>query len=260
MILDHPLVSRNVFFPRPSDVTPSLVVEVAGAHLGCFVFRKHPDAGMLLYFHGNGELAADYAEQGYANMFLKMGVNVCFAEYRGYGASTGEPMLAAMLDDGQRIVEALGVPAGRLVAFGRSLGSLYAIELARRLPQLAGLIIESGIADVTDLLGRRVGEPDGVDWTADDLFAEARSRFDLQDSVSRYPGKQLILHAEQDQLLDSSHAERLHAWAGAARSKLVLFPNGNHNTILFANYPEYLREVNLFLDETGVTVAPPSAS
>ena len=52
------------------------------------------------------------------------------AEYRGYGGSTGEPSLVAMLDDVDAIFSALGRPAGELVVYGRSIGSIYAIEFA----------------------------------------------------------------------------------------------------------------------------------
>ena len=71
------------------------------------------------------ELAADLTD---------LGVNVLFVEYRGYGASSGEPGLARLLDDVPVIVQALPVPPNQLVAFGRSLGSLYAIDLVNRFP------------------------------------------------------------------------------------------------------------------------------
>jgi hypothetical protein len=62
----------------------------------------------------------------------------------------------------------------------------------------------------------------------------------------------LVLHAEHDQFLDRSHAERLHAWGGGSDKRLVIFPTGNHNTILFANLEEYITEVKQFLERVGV--------
>ncbi|MEO8662646.1 MAG: alpha/beta hydrolase [Bryobacteraceae bacterium] len=149
-LLDLPVISRRVFYPRRMTVPPNLVVEGENYRLGCYVRRTQPDALWVVYFHGNGELAAESVEDC-ASLFTAAGVNVCFAEYRGYGTSDGEPALVGMLGDGEQVVAALGVPAERVVAFGRSLGSLYAIELARRLPSLRGLVLESGIASLTDL-------------------------------------------------------------------------------------------------------------
>ena len=55
-----------------------------------------------------------------------------------------------MLGDGEATVKAAGLAPERVIAFGRSIGSLYAIELAHRQPALAGLILESGIADPSE--------------------------------------------------------------------------------------------------------------
>jgi alpha-beta hydrolase superfamily lysophospholipase len=57
----------------------------------------------------------------------------------------------------------------------------------------------------------------------------------------------LILHTEDDGLIDISHAERNYEWAGSAQKKLIRFPFGNHNTILPANAKEYLDAVREFV-------------
>src|SRR5262249_1251869 len=62
MILDPPIVSQRIFFPRPTDLEPDLVVDVGdGAQLGCYVQHGPPRSGMVVHFHGNGELASEYA-------------------------------------------------------------------------------------------------------------------------------------------------------------------------------------------------------
>jgi pimeloyl-ACP methyl ester carboxylesterase len=251
MILDHPLVGERLFFPRPTDLEPDLVVEVeGGAQLACHVRQGHPQSGSVVHFHGNGELASEYARH-YAGLFRAMGVNVCFVEYRGYGRSTGIPALAAMRGDGEKVVQALGVDPKKVVAFGRSIGSLYAIELAHRLPGIAGVVIESGIANVgepsivRDALAR-LGESE------ERLAQELGSAFDLKQKLGGYRGALLVLHAEHDQFLGRSHAERLHAWAGGPDKRLVVLPSGNHNTILASNFQEYIREVTEFLERVGV--------
>src|SRR5262245_29106479 len=195
MILDHPLVSRRIFFPRPTELNPDLVVDVgSGVQLACYVRRGEPRSGIVVHFHGNGELASEYTRV-HAGLFLDMGVSVCFVEYRGYGRSTGTPALAAMRGDGERVVRALGVDPGRVVAFGRSVGSLYAVELASRLPGIAGVVVESGIADI------------GENWVLRDAFAhlgqseerlaqELKAEFDLQQKLGEYQGALLVLHAE----------------------------------------------------------------
>jgi pimeloyl-ACP methyl ester carboxylesterase len=252
MLVDHPEVSRRVFYPRRTALKPTLTVDVGGATLGCYLHQRHPGAGTLLHFHGNGELAADYSAGG-ADRFLQMGVNVCFVEYRGYGASTGRPSLGAMLPDGEQVVKALGLAPEKVVAFGRSLGSLYAVELTRRLPQLAGLVLESGIADVVEVLRLFVADPADLGSSWEEVRREAAAHFDQKAKLEGYRGRLLVLHAAHDTLLLPVHARRLYAWGGGPEKKLVVFPAGDHNTIFVANAREYLGEVAAFLRETGIS-------
>ena len=248
-LLDLPVISRRVFYPRRTAVPPDLVVEGENYRLGCYVRRTQPDARWVIYFHGNGELAAESVEDC-ASLFTGAGVNVCFAEYRGYGTSDGKPALVEMLGDGEQVVNALGVPPERVVAFGRSLGSVYAIELARRLPRLGGLVLESGIASLTDLWPL-VSEARSLGCAASFVETAITRYFDHRAKLGAYSGPLLVMHAEGDRLVPRSHADRLYAWGGGADKRLVVFPNGDHNTILWANAIAYVAELRAFLGRIG---------
>lgn len=251
MLLDHPIISRRVFHPRSTDLEPDLVVNVGDVQLGCHVRRRHPDAGWLLYIHGNGELASEYITAGYAEVFLDLGVNVCFAEYRGYGLSTGTPALVAMKRDGEAIVRALGADPAHVVAFGRSLGSLYAAELAAQLPGLAGIVIESGIADIPDCWSFHQEAVElGVE--REELMREVATEFNQREKLGGYRGGLLVMHTTHDHLVDRSHADRLASWSGGSDKKLVMFSQGDHNSIFRANAIEYLKELGEFLMRVGV--------
>lgn len=103
-------LNQRAFFPQTTTVPATLNVRSGSNVLGCHVLRNHPDAGWVVYFHGNSELAADCVDYC-GDLFASAGVNDCFVEYRGYGQSDGEPALVAMLGDGEQVVRALGVPA-----------------------------------------------------------------------------------------------------------------------------------------------------
>jgi pimeloyl-ACP methyl ester carboxylesterase len=198
----------------------------------------------MIHFHGNGEIAADYVPES-RGLFEELGVNVLFAEYRGYGASSGTPQFAAMLDDGLVLAEAVGVPPERLVVFGRSVGSIYAIELAARLP-VAGLVLESGIADVLQMVRMRVTPQElGVEGAT--LRDEATRLFDHRAKLGGYRGRLLVLHAQHDHLVPLDQGERNHGWCGAAEKRLVVLPRGDHNTIMGANFKGYWGELRGFV-------------
>lgn len=246
-ILDHPTLTKRYFSPRREAPPGTFWIECEGARLACAYVVPHPHALTLVHFHGNGEVVADSFPELAANL-TGLGVNVLFAEYRGYGASSGEPGMARILDDIPQIVKALPVAPKYLVAFGRSLGSLYAIELVHQFPEAAGLIIESGIADPLERILLRV-RPEELDTTAAELAAEVKARLDPKEKLKAYGGPVLVLHAIDDSMVDSSHAVRNAGYA--KRATLRLLPEGDHNSIFDENREEYLAAVAQFLKEIG---------
>ena len=242
-LLDHPLISARYFFPRAARPRSRLDVPVDGATLACALHRADPEGHTVLHFHGNGEVVADW-QDGLDGAVNAMGWDLLLAEYRGYGASTGEPALGRMLDDVGALLGAAGPPE-KLVLFGRSVGSLFALEAAARCPQVAGLILESAIADPLERLLLRVS-PRELGAAPGALEAEVAARLDHRAKLAGFPGPVLLLHTRHDGLVDVSHAERLASWAGGPAT-LRVFEDGDHNSILAENAEAYLEEVARFL-------------
>lgn len=244
-ILDHPLIAQRSFFPRHSIFTsPPLIVASGDAKLACSLHVVAPGAPTVVFFHGNGEVVADYVE-GFPERFLSLGWNLLLAEYRGYGMSMGEPRLGRMLDDVPQIVAAAAVPPERLVVFGRSIGSLFAIEAAARFPALAGLILESGIAEPLERILQHVHAFE-LCVSPDALSQAFASRLDHRRKVATYRGPMLLLHTIEDGLVPVDNSERLASWAGGP-ARLLRFELGDHNTILLFNERAYFDAVAGFL-------------
>lgn len=242
-VLDHPLVSSRYFFPRPCRLEAPVLLEADGATLACAAFHPHPGGPTLLHFHGNGEVVADWAE-GFPELLASMGANLFLAEYRGYGMSSGAPQLGRMLDDVARVVEGCGTPPGRLVPFGRSVGSIFAIEAAARFP-VAGLVIESGVADPLERLRLRL-HPRELGLSEEDFAAPFARRLDHRKKLAGFHGPSLFLHAADDDLVPPDNARRLAAWT-AGPAELVLLPRGGHNAILSENLEAYAGALADFL-------------
>lgn len=243
-IADHDLITERYFFPRPDAPADIREVEVAGASLAC----AHIDGGhqrTLLHFHGNGEVVADYLPD-FPTLMDGIGLNTFFAEYRGYGASTGTPRLGTMLDDIPAIAAAVGAPEN-LIVFGRSIGSIYAIEFARRYPQIRGLVLESGIADVLERILLRVSPAD-LGCSSEAIEKEFAELFDHKKKLMAYKGPCLVLHAQHDHLVSVSHAKMNSSNTGGS-CKLVVLPRGDHNSIFFENRERYLSELGSFVSK-----------
>jgi len=228
-ILDHPAIAERWFVPRYIAPPDPFWVRVEGAKLACARFDGgHPRT--LLHFHGNGEIVHDWIGD-FRRTVLGAGLDLVLAEYRGYGGSGGEPALGRALLDAVATADAAG-PAERLVVYGRSLGTLFALEVAAQ-RNVAALVLESGIADPGERLDvppERLGvSPEALRGALDRLL-------DHERKLAAHDGPVVIMHTEQDEVVDFSNAQRLAAWAGD-RGELVAFSEGGHNTIHALNGP-----------------------
>jgi pimeloyl-ACP methyl ester carboxylesterase len=244
-ILDHQAISSRYLFPQPRCVDNPFVVQVEGAELACYRKVIDADSFTMVYFHGNGEAVADYLPW-MADEFSNLGLNSLFVEYRQYGGSTGKAQLAAMLGDGEGAIAAAEIAPEMVIAFGRSLGSLYAIELVHRQPSIAGLILESGIADPAERI-LVYADLSGTDITEADVVAEAKRKFNHKQKLAGYKNPLLVMHTENDGLVDISHAERNYKWAASPQKRLLRFPVGDHNSILERNRTEYFQALRAFV-------------
>jgi pimeloyl-ACP methyl ester carboxylesterase len=242
-LLDHPLIAQRYFFPRSSALPEPFWVDAGDVRLACHFHQVDSAARTLVHFHGNGEIVDDYLGD-FVELIGRMGCNCFLVGYRGYGRSQGRPQLGRMLADVESVVRAAGEPR-RLIFFGRSVGSIFAIEAAARFPQAAGLVLESGIADVLERLLLRVA-PGELGASREALAGVVAERLDHRHKLARFPGPVLVMHARNDGLVDVSHGERLYRWA-AGKKQLQVFPRGDHNSIMSVNAREYFELLARFV-------------
>jgi hypothetical protein len=255
LALDVPEVLLRLFHPRPesrlsaaSTAFQDLLIPVADNVLvGASLHTGELAAPTLLFFHGNGEIAADYDEL--APFYLRLGVNFIPVDYRGYGRSTGSTTVTAMMRDCHRIFAYVRewLPeqgyTGPLIVMGRSLGSASALELAASYPdQVSGLILESGFAfagPLLQLLGVNLGA----------IGFQEKAGFRNVDKIKAYLGPTLIIHAEQDHIIPFSDGQALFNASPAQDKTLLKIPNANHNDILLQGFSEYMAAIKDLVDK-----------
>jgi fermentation-respiration switch protein FrsA (DUF1100 family) len=174
-------------------------------------------APLLLFTHGNAELI-DYWPAEF-HLPRRWGLAVLLLEYPGYGRSAGRPTQASVTAAVLAAFDwARGQPhidAGRVIAYGRSLGGGAAMALAGARP-VAAVILESTFARTSDF-ARQYGAPGLL----------VRDRFDNVEGVRRLKAPLLILHGIDDRIVPVAHAKALHAAQPA--SELVLLPCGHND-------------------------------
>ncbi len=247
-ILNHPTLSARLFYPWPNRFSDPFYVHGKEGQLGCWYNREFPGGPTMIHFHGNGETVGEYLEE-FAGKVASLGVNLLLAEYRGYGMSEGKPQLEGMLDDIPAMVAASGVEPSELIFFGRSLGSLYAAHAAALYPEAAGLVLESGIAELLELMMERV-EPWQLDTVIDDVQAAVKRVFNQQQKLAKFRGRTLVMHTRNDDIVPAVHGEKLHEWAGGPK-KLVIFERGDHNNIREVNKELYFNHLEKLVRKCG---------
>jgi pimeloyl-ACP methyl ester carboxylesterase len=247
--LDVPEVLLRLFHPRPESgggrVDPTardLLIPVADkVAVGARFYPAAEAAPTILFFHGNGEIVADYDEL--APFYRRQGVNFLPVDYRGYGRSSGTPTVSAVMRDCHEVLAfarqwlAERNYQGSLIVMGRSLGSAPALELAAAYPEhVAALIVESGFAFAGPLL-----ELLGVDLAA--IGFQEKVGFRNVDKIRVYTGPTLIIHAEHDHIIPFSDGRALYDASGAIDKTLLKIPGANHNDILMQGFLEYMAAV-----------------
>ncbi len=251
-VLDEPAVLRVMFYPRRSWPGISVVssvhdgqVEVEpGVSVGYSLHLAEPQSPLMLYFHGNGEIARDY--DSIASLYTDLGISLLVADYRGYGWSDGLPTASSLIQDAPLVFEALGQVLGevggevpqRVFVMGRSLGSAAAIEVARHHQEaIAGLIIESGFAHTSRLLARLGVMLEDLDETQD-VFANLTK-------IGQISLPTLVIHGQADMLIPVSEGVALYEGSAAPQDekRLVVIPGAGHNDLLAVGGAAYFEAI-----------------
>lgn len=252
-ILDRAEVLRVLFHPRPEmgkapgndNVQDHLIAVDEEIRVGARFHLASSSAANCLFFHGNGEIVADYDQMG--PLYNNLGINLLAVDYRGYGRSNGRPTVRSMMADCHVIFEFVRNwmgdtgHSGPLIVMGRSLGSASALELAaEHADHLDALIIESGFAFAGPLLHLLGVDPDRLG------FKEAEG-FSNLEKIGRYPGPTLIIHAEYDHIIPFSDGKALYESSNAVEKRLLKIQNANHNDLLMHGLDDYLGAIQELL-------------
>lgn len=247
--LDRPDVLMFLFHPRKSapsaenrDNLQEVRIPVAdGIAVGARFHLADAGGPTLLFFHGNGEIVADYED--IAPLFNRHGISFLAVDYRGYGISDGTPTVSAMMADCHRIFDFIekwkkgkGF-SGPMIVMGRSLGSASALELAAsHRDRVDGLIIESGFAWAGPLLRRLGVDTEGIGFDESAGFANV-------DKIESFDKPTAIIHAEFDHIIPFSDGKALYDASPADQKTLVTIFRANHNDIFLRGLDRYLEAV-----------------
>jgi hypothetical protein len=252
--LDDPQIINSLFYVRktpphsnPHEQVHDGTVAVDGAEIGYRLYVHQPDTPLLLYFHGNGEIASDYDD--IAPYYFLCGVSLLVVDYRGYGWSTDTPKVSKMLPDAEAVLNALpdireehGIESETVFVKGRSLGSAPAVYLAMKHGEaLNGLIIESGYADAPSLF-RRLGITIPAEYREDDTLPVQNKR-----KMADVDLPLLVIHGADDTLIPPQHGRDLYEASPAHNKELLIIDGAGHNNLLSKGTAKYFDAIKRFV-------------
>ena len=222
---------EDVWIPFHSQVTG----HDARLH-GLWLPADHnPDTGpVLLYLHG-----ARYNVTGSAPRIRRMqqlGFSVLAIDYRGFGKSTRElPSEAMACEDARAAWGWLAAQHGSRprYVFGHSLGGAIAIDLASKVEDEQGVIVEGTFTSIPDVAS-------SMKWGWLPVGPLITQRFDSLGKVGKVHAPLLVVHGSDDALIPSTLGERLYE-AAQGRKEFVLVDGGTHYSTMALGQAQYRR-------------------
>jgi fermentation-respiration switch protein FrsA (DUF1100 family) len=195
----------------------------------------------FIAFHGN---AGNISQRAEVFRFLwEIPVTILAVEYRGYGRSEGTPSEAGLYLDAQAaydyLVHERGIPPTRIVAFGQSLGTAVAVDLATRRP-LAGIVLEAPFPSVRAVTKRIYPYLPG-------LGVIAKSKFDTGGKLAGPHPPVMITQCSQDPVLAFALGQEVYRLAIEPKTFLTIDGYCHEEASLVAPPTLYREHLSAFI-------------
>lgn len=197
-----------------------LVIPAAdGTQLAALLLRAAPsrDSGFwVLHLHGNADSAFSTVQLRHCEQLRALGLSVLSFDYRGFGESPGIASERHLYEDAASAYQALiqrGIPPGRIILWGHSLGPAPAVELATWQPA-AVLVLFGAFTSIPDVAAARYPYLP-VRWVAGIHMDSLRRIRQVHIPV-------IVVHSVRDAVIPFAEGRRLYAEANAPKRFLAL--------------------------------------
>jgi len=231
---------RLIYFPsREIEATPEVLgldfqevflvtsdgTRIHGWFLPAFPSRRPPYT--VLFCHGNAGNISGRLDRSLL-LHSKLGLDVFFFDYRGFGRSVGRPSEEGTYRDAvaahRYLVEERGIARERLILHGESLGAAVAIELSLR-KDAAALVLEAPFTSIADMV--RVAYPLLTPFTS-----FVRTRYDNLRKIPEVSLPLLLFHGRRDPVVPFEQGEALFRAAREPKTFVALENAGHADSFL----------------------------
>lgn len=211
-----------------------------GANLNAIHFKADTAKGLVLYFHGNQGNLTRWG--GVAAEFTRLGYVVLVMDYRGYGKSTGQRSMKALLSDAEKFYQYVleHFPEDQITLYGRSLGTGLASWLAgKHLPKR--LILETPYYSLAAMAKRY--------YPIYPAQLALRYNFESHEYLKKAQCPVYIFHGTEDEVVPYSQGKKLYESLSKDQGHLMTIDQGMHKNL--ASFPEFHTRVKEILNQSG---------
>jgi hypothetical protein len=202
--------------------------------------EKHPaDAPVLLYLHGAKWNVAGSAPR--IRRMQELGFSVLAIDYRGFGKSTPAlPSEEMAYEDAHQAWGWLAreYPDRKRYVFGHSLGGAVAIDLASKVQDEQGVIVEGTFTSIADVAS-------SMKWGWLPVGPLITQRFESVAKVAKVQSPLLVVHGANDSLIQHQLGRRLYD-AATGRKHFVLVEGGSHFSTMSVGFAQYRQALAQF--------------
>jgi alpha-beta hydrolase superfamily lysophospholipase len=198
---------------------------LASAHGG-------PDGPVMLYLHGARWNVAGSSPR--IHRMHELGFSVLAIDYRGFGRSTPcLPSEEMAYEDARAAWDwlAAAYPHRPRYIFGHSLGGAVAIDLAAKVDDERGTIVEGTFTSISDVAS-------SMKWGWLPIGPLITQRFESVKKVAKVGSPLLVVHGDSDNLINSDLGRKLYD-AAQGRKRFVLVEGGSHFSTMSVGLGKY---------------------
>ncbi|NPC56799.1 alpha/beta hydrolase [Caenimonas soli] len=194
--------------------------------------ERAADGPVLLYLHGARWNVAGSSPR--IRRMQELGFSVLAIDYRGFGKSTpGLPSEEMAYEDARAAWDWLAAkhPDRPRYIFGHSLGGAVAIDLAAKVDDERGTIVEGTFTSIPDVAS-------SMKWGWLPVGPLITQRFESVRKVARIGSPLLVVHGENDNLIKSDLGRKLYE-AARGKKRFVLVEGGSHYSTMAMGQGKY---------------------
>jgi alpha-beta hydrolase superfamily lysophospholipase len=190
------------------------------------------DGPVLLYLHGARWNVAGSSPR--IRRMQELGFSVLAVDYRGFGKSTAALPSEDMAYEDARVAWdwlAARYPQRPRYIFGHSLGGAVAIDLAAKVQDEQGTIVEGTFTSIPDVAS-------SMKWGWLPIGPLITQRFESVRKVGRLGAPLLVVHGDNDNLINVELGRKLYE-AAQGRKRFLLVEGGSHFSTMSVGLGKY---------------------